>query len=193
MKNKWKLGFLILLGINLLIAIILFSLVTAPIKEKEPPVKTNTSNEDYVSFHVRSNKYDLNRLINHYLKEEAADSPIEYKVLLGDEVELYGTLPFFSEKLKLKLTFEPSAQKNGDLILKQKSMSVGKLHLPISYVLNFISQNYKLPKGVEIRPNNHLVYINMQQLKQKSDLKIKVDKFNLKKDDIAFTILVPVK
>jgi uncharacterized protein YpmS len=192
MKNKWKLGFLILLGINLLIAIILFSLVTAPIKEKEP-VKTNTSNEDYVSFHVRSNKYDLNRLINHYLKEEAADSPIEYKVLLGDEVELYGTLPFFSEKLKLKLTFEPSAQKNGDLILKQKSMSVGKLHLPISYVLNFISQNYKLPKGVEIRPNNHLVYINMQQLKQKSDLKIKVDKFNLKKDDIAFTILVPVK
>ncbi|MEH7093348.1 YpmS family protein [Neobacillus vireti] len=192
MKNKWKLGFLILLGINLLIAIILFSLVTAPIKEKEL-VKTTTSNEDYVSFHVRSNKYDLNRLINHYLKEEAADSPIEYKVLLGDEVELYGTLPFFSEKLKLKLTFEPSAQKNGDLILKQKSMSVGKLHLPISYVLNFISENYKLPKGVEIQPNNHLIYIHMQQLKQKSDLKIKVDKFNLKKDDIAFTILVPVK
>ncbi|MEH7545318.1 MULTISPECIES: YpmS family protein [Bacillaceae] len=192
MKNKWKLGFLILLGINLLIAIILFSLVMAPINEKEP-VKTNTSSEDYVSFHVRSNKYDLNRLINHYLKEEAADSPIEYKVLLGDEVELYGTLPFFSEKLKLKLTFEPSAQKNGDLILKQKSMSVGKLHLPISYVLNFIREKYKLPKGVEIRPNDHLVYIHMQQLKQKSDLKIKVDKFNLKKDDIAFTILVPVK
>src|SRR3954447_9112098 len=192
MKNKWKLGFLILLGINLLIAIILFSLVTAPIKEGEP-VKTNTSREDYVSFHVKSNKYDLNRLINHYLKDEAADSPIDYKVLLGDEVELYGALPFFSEKLKLKLTFEPTAQKNGDLILKQKSMSVGQLHLPISYVLNFIRENYKLPKGVDIRPNDHLVYIHMQQLKLKSNLKIRVDKFNLKKDDIAFTILVPVK
>jgi uncharacterized protein YpmS len=192
MKNKWKLGFLILLGINLLIAVILLSLVTAPIKEGEP-VKTNTSEEDYVSFHVKSNKYDLNRLINHYLKDEAADSPIDYKVLLGDEVELYGALPFFSEKLKLKLTFEPIAQKNGDLILKQKSMSVGQLHLPISYVLNFIRENYKLPKGVDIRPNDHLVYIHMQQLKLKSNLKIRVNKFNLKKDDIAFTILVPVK
>ncbi|MEH7120717.1 YpmS family protein [Neobacillus vireti] len=192
MKNKWKLGFLILAGINVLVAIILLSLVMAPIKDKEP-LKTNTSKEDYVSFHVKSNKYDLNRLINHYLKEEAADSPIEYKVLLGDEVELYGTLPFFREELKLKLTFEPSAQKNGDLILKQKSMSVGRLHLPISYVLNFISENYKLPKGVEIRPNDHLVYIHMQQLKLKSDLKIQANKFNLKKDDIAFTILVPVK
>jgi uncharacterized protein YpmS len=72
-------------------------------------------------------------------------------------------------------------------------MSVGKLHLPIAYVLNFISDNYKLPIGVEIRPNDQLVYIHMEQLKLKSDLKIKVDKFNLKKDDIAFTILVPVK
>ncbi len=193
MKNKWKIGFLILLGINLLIAIILFSLVLAPSTDKEISKIKNPNTDDYVSFHVKSNKYDLNRLINHYMKEEAADSPIDYQVILGAEVELYGTLPFFSEELNLKLTFEPEAQKNGDLVLKQKTMSVGKLHLPISYVLNFISENYKLPKGVEIRPNDQLVYIHMQQLKLKSNLKIKADKFDLKKDDIAFTILVPVK
>jgi uncharacterized protein YpmS len=193
MKNKWRLGFFILLGINLIIAVIILSLVKAPIKEEREPVKPATSSDDYVSFHVNSNKYDLNRLINHYLMEEASKSPINYKVLLGDEVELYGALPFFSEKLKMKLTFGPTAQKNGDIILKQKSMAVGQLHLPITYVLNFIRENYKLPNGVEIRPNNHLVYVHMQQLKLKSNLKIKVDKFNLKKDDIAFTILVPVK
>ncbi|MFJ7725671.1 YpmS family protein [Neobacillus sp. NPDC097160] len=192
MKNKWKFGFLLLLGLNLLFAIIILSLLLAPSDSNEIS-KLNSPTGDHVSFHVNSNKYDLNRLINHYLKEEAADSPIDYRVILGDEVELYGTLPFFSEKLNLKLTFEPIAQKNGDLILEQKSMAVGKLHLPISYVLNFISENYKLPKGVDIRPNDHLVYIHMQQLKLKSNLKIKADKFDLKNDDIAFTILVPVK
>ncbi|EKN69483.1 hypothetical protein BABA_08651 [Neobacillus bataviensis LMG 21833] len=191
-RNKWKIGFLLLLGINLLIAIIIFSLVISPLDGKEIS-KINSPTGDHVSFHVKSNKYDLNRLINHYLKEEAADSPIEYRIILGDEVELYGVLPFFSEKLNLKLTFEPIAQKNGDLVLEQKSMSVGKLHLPISYVLNYISENYKLPKGVEIRPNDHLVYVHMQQLKLKSDLQIKADKFDLKKDDIGFTILVPMK
>ena len=192
MKNKWKIGFLLLLGINLLFAIIVLSLVLAPTNGKKIS-KLESPTGDPVSFRVKSNKYDLNRLINHYLKEEAADSPIDYRVILGDEVELYGTLPFFSEKLNLKLTFEPIAQKNGELVLEQKSMADGKLHLPISYVLNFISENYKLPKGVEIRPNDHLVYIHMQQLKLKSDLKIKADKFDLKNDDIAFTILVPVK
>ncbi len=192
MKNKWKIGFLILLGLNLLLAIIILSLIMIPAEQ----AKNKNGKEpkgDQVAFHVKSNKYDLNRLINHYLQEEAAGSPVDYRVILGDEVELYGTIPFFSEELNMKLTFEPVALKNGDLVLQQKAISIGSLHLPISYVLKFIGENYKLPKGVDIRPNDKLVYVHMQQLKLKSDFKIKVNKFDLKKDDIAFSILVPVK
>jgi uncharacterized protein YpmS len=192
MKNKWKAGFLLLLGINLLLAIVILSLTMFP-SEGPQKSKVEVPVGEHVSFHVKSNRNDLNMLINHYIKEEAADAPIDYRVLLGDEVELYGTLPFFSDELNLKLTFEPSALENGDLVLKQKSMTIGNLHLPISYVLNFISGNYKIPKGVDIRPKDKLIYIHMQQLKQKSDIKIKADKFDLKNDDIAFTILVPVK
>jgi uncharacterized protein YpmS len=192
MKNKWKIGFLLLIGINLLFAIVMLSLVMFPSDGRQTS-KWNVPMGEYVSFHVNSNKKDLNKLINHYLKEEAADSPIDYRIILGDEVELYGTLPFFSEELNMRLTFEPKALENGDLVLSQKSMTIGSLHLPISYVLNFISKNYKIPKGVDIRPKDKLIYVNMQQLKQKSDIRIKADKFDLKKDDISFTILVPVK
>ncbi|AZU63043.1 YpmS family protein [Neobacillus mesonae] len=192
MRNKWKIGFLVLIGINILFAIILLSLVTRSYEDVEQKIVKRQAGE-HVSFHVKSNKHDLNKLINHYLEEEAADSPIQYRVLLADEVELYGKIPVFSEELNMKLTFKPKALKNGDLVLTAKSMSLGDLPLPISNVLKFISENYKLPKGVIIRPNDELVYINMQQLKLKSDLKIKADKFDLKHDNIAFTISVPVK
>lgn len=192
MKNKWKTGFLLLAGINLLFAIVILTLVMSPpTGQEDGPLPDRIG--DHVSFHVNSNKTDLNRLINHYLEEQAADSPIDYQVRLRDELELYGMLSVFGKELKMKLTFEPAPQKNGDLVLKQKSLSVGRLGLPISFVLEFIRENYKLPRGVEIRPNDKLIYINMQNLKLKSDFKIKVNKFNLKKDDIAFTILVPVK
>ena len=184
--------FLLLLGIDLLIVVILSWLIFTP-GASEDYNKSTPPTGDNVSFHVKSNKNDLNMLINHYLKEEAANSPIDYRIILGDEVELYGTLPFFSEKINMKLTFEPEALSNGDLVLKQKSIRIGSLHLPVSYVMKFISENYKIPKGVEIRPNDKLVYVNMQQLKLKSDAKIKVNQFDLKKDDIAFTILVSVK
>lgn len=192
MKNKWKKGFFLLLGIDLLIAVLVISLILIPANEKK---KNNlpTSNKDAVSFYIKSNKNDLNQLINHYLKKEAADTPIDYQVHLGNEVELYGEIPFFSEKLNMKLTFEPKALENGDLLLKQKSIALGSLHLPVSNVLTFIRENYQLPAGVDIRPRDKLVYINMQNLKLKSDTKVKVNKFDLQKDDIAFTLLVPVK
>lgn len=192
MKNKWKNGFLLLLGANLLIVVMLLWLIMIPSDNKDKSSIKVPSGES-VSFHVTSNKNDLNMLINHYLTKEVADSPVDYRVLLGDEVELYGTFPIFSEKLNMKLTFEPEAQNNGDLVLKQKTMTIGSLHLPVSNVLKIINENYKLPKGVDIRPNDKLVYIHMQQLKLQSDTKIKANRFDLKKDDIAFTLLVPIK
>jgi uncharacterized protein YpmS len=191
MKNKWKTGFFLISGLNLIIVIILLSLILIPADEK---VKIQSVPDDKsVSFQVKSNKTDLNVLINQYIKKEAADSPIDYSVQLQDEVELYGTLQFFSQEVDLKLTFVPEALENGDLVLKQKSISVGSLPLPVSYVLNFIKDNYKLPKVVEIQPNNKLIHVHMQQLKLKSDVKIKANKFDLVKDDIAFTIVVPVE
>ncbi|MEH7113491.1 YpmS family protein [Neobacillus niacini] len=192
MKNKWKRGFFLLLGLNGLIVIILLTLIMIPAGEKGK-IQQNIPDNESVSFEVKSNKADLNRLINQYIKKEAADSPIEYSVRLEDEVELYGTLPFFSQEVDLKLTFEPEALDNGDLVLKQKSISVGSLPLPVSYVLKFIKENYKLPKGVDIQPNDKLIYVEMKQLKLKSDVKIKANRFDLLKDDIAFTILVPVE
>ncbi|WML47838.1 YpmS family protein [Neobacillus sp. PS3-34] len=192
MKNKWKSGFILLLGINLLIIAVLLVFISLPPKD-EGTKKFTAPKKDFVSFYVKSNKQDINKLIKYYIQKETPDSPINYQINLDDEVELYGLLPFFNDELKMKLTFEPEALDNGDLVLKQKSISLGRLHLPVPYVLKFISENYKLPKGVDIQPNKRLVYISMQQVKLKSDTKVKVNTFNLKKDDISFTLLVPVK
>ncbi|MEH7176555.1 YpmS family protein [Neobacillus vireti] len=192
MINKWKRGFFLLLGLNALIVILLISLIFIP-ADKNGKIHPGVPNNNSVSFEVTSNKDDLNRLINQYIKKEAGDSPVEYSVRLENEVELYGAIQFFSQELDLKLTFKPEALENGDLVLKQQSISLGSLHLPVSYVLKFIKENYKLPNGVDIQPNDKLIYVNMQQLKLKSDVKIKANRFDLIKDDIGFTILVPIE
>lgn len=191
MKNKWKLAFFVLLGLLILIMLYLFFMVTAPgEKSKMEPVK-NTSETDDVAFKVATNKRDLNRVINHYIEEEGKNSQFDYQVLLTDEVELYGTLPLFSQELELRLTFEPKALENGDLILNQKSISVGKLKLPVSTVLKFVRDSYSLPAAVNIQPEEERVYVSMQRLKLKSDIKVRVNEFDLKKDHIRFTLFVP--
>jgi uncharacterized protein YpmS len=192
MKNKWKLAFYVLLCLNVVLLALGIVLVKSPIEDTKVK-QINVPSGDSVSFHVASNKNDLNRLINHYLEKEVSETPINYRVLLGNEVELYGTIPFFSEELDMKLTFEPEALKNGDLVLRQKEISIGRLQLPVAYVLKFIRDQYKLPKGVTIQPNDELIYISMANIKLKSDIKIKVDEFDLKRDKISFNLLVPVK
>jgi uncharacterized protein YpmS len=191
MKNKWKLAFFVLLGLIAALLLILFIMVTSPAdKSKVEPVK-NTSEQEDVAFKVATNKRDLNRVINHYIEEEGKNSQIDYQVLLTDEVELYGTLPLFSQELELRLTFEPKALENGDLILYQKSISVGKLRLPVSTVLKFVRDSYSLPAAVNIQPDEERVYVSMERLKLKSDIKVRINEFDLKKDNIKFTLFVP--
>ncbi|WP_423407131.1 YpmS family protein [Heyndrickxia sp. MSNUG] len=191
MKNKWKIGFFISLGLIAAVILFLYILIASPAEDsKMEPVKNIQDSED-VAFKVATNKRDLNRVINHYIEEEGKNSKIDYQVLLTDEVELYGTFPLFSEELELRLTFEPKALENGDLVLNQKSISVGRLRLPVSTVLKFVRDSYDLPEAVSIQPEEERVYVSMQRLKLKSDIKVKVNEFDLIKDNIKFTLFVP--
>ncbi|MEK3853525.1 YpmS family protein [Cytobacillus sp. FSL H8-0458] len=190
--RKWKKLFFALLAINALIAAVLFIIISMPADDEDYTAVTENS-DNYVPFKIKANKEDLNRVINHYLEKEGLTGAIDYKVLLNDEVDLYGTIPFFSQDLQMKLSFEPEALKNGDVVLQQKSISVGQLKLPVSHVLKLVKDRYNLPEGVTIQPQKERIYVSLQEMKLKSDVKVKVDEFNLKQDDIRFTLLVPVK
>lgn len=188
--KNWKKAFFILLIINVGILLFLLVSISIPIKDKKIKLEENEL-QGYVPFLIHTQKDNLNEVINHYIEKEAAGGPIDYQVVLRDEVELYGTIPIFSDEIQMKLTFEPEALNNGDLILKQKSMAIGQMQLPVTYVLKFIADRYRLPKGVSIQPNDKLVYISMQKLKLKSDFKVRVKEFDLNSDDISFQLYVP--
>ncbi|MBU8878939.1 YpmS family protein [Bacillus sp. FJAT-29790] len=190
--QKWKKLFFLLLGINVLIVLLLLILVKLPAADGEY-ISRHLKSDDYVPFQIQTNKQDLNQVINHYIEMEGLAGAINYYVILNEEVELYGSIPVFSQDIQMKLTFEPKALENGDIVLQQKTISVGKLQLPVDYVLKFIADRYKLPEWVSIQPNEESIYVSLQKMKLKSDIHVKVDEFNLKNDDIRFTLLVPVK
>ncbi|RLQ95185.1 YpmS family protein [Falsibacillus albus] len=189
-KTKWKAAFITLGIINILIFAVFAGMILMPSKDQPIPKKVPADQED-VQFHINATKEDLNKMINHYIQKEGLNGPIDYSVYLKDDVELYGTIPLFTSNLQLKMTLEPKALDNGDLILKQKSISLGQLDLPVSYVMELIKNKYKLPDWVSIQPNDHLIYVSLQKMKLKSDIKVRADEFNLKDDKIKFTLLVP--
>ncbi len=189
MKDKWKKLFLILAGLNVVVIAIILILISLP--SKDHPVKNKGFSAESVPFKIQTNKQDLNRVINHYLQEQEK-GPIDYQVSLDKYVNLYGEFPIFNQNVEMKVAFEPKALKNGDLILEEKALSIGRLQLPANYVLNFVNERYHFPEWVTIQPDDEMIYIDLQKMKLKSDLKVKVNEFDLKKDQIKFTLLVPM-
>lgn len=190
--NKWKVLFFGLLAVNLLAVSILFYWMTRPIKD-EKSIKALDNGEETVEIPFTSNKKDLNRIINHYIEEESLNGPIDYEVLLKNEVELYGTITMFGKELQMKMTFKPVALKNGNLLLKQKSLQLGEINLPVSYALNYINEKYKTPKWISIRPSQKNIYVALNKMDLKSGITVKAKKFDLNKDDIELNLLVPVE
>lgn len=190
--NSWKKLFISLIILNITVVVGVIFLIFLPTKDEEIALK-DISQDDYVQFQVQSNKADLNRLINHYIEEQGLNQRIKYNVTLTDQVELYGTMKVFTQDVELKLTFESESLENGDLILRQKTISIGHLQLPVPVVLKFIRDSYDIPSWITIRPNDEEVYVNLHELKLKSDTKVRVNTFDLKRDNIVFTLLVPIK
>ena len=190
--NKWKLLFFGLLAINIIAAGILLYWITIPTKDEESLNKLN-DNKEKVEIPFTSNKEDLNRIINYYLEEENADSPIKYEVLLKEHLELYGTLSAFGRNVELKVLFDPVTLENGDLLLKHESIQIGGMSLPATFVLNYINEKYKMPDWVMIKPKEKNIYLALSKMKLKSGIAVKAESFDLQNDEIELNLLVPVE
>ncbi|MFK2824136.1 YpmS family protein [Bacillus sp. B190/17] len=190
MKKGWKLAFLGLLALNGIIVLLLAIGLFSPIQDETLP-KVDAQ-EEAVEFQVKSNKEDLNKVIKMFVEKEKAKSFVDYNVYLRDQVELYGDVAVFSERIDYKLTFEPEALKNGNVVLRQKGIKVGKINLPVSYVLKAARDAYQFPDWVKIMPNDEMIYLSLDKMELKSNLKVRADRIDLKKDDIRFTLQLPV-
>ena len=77
---------------------------------------------------------------------------------------------------------------NGNVQLKAKSLSIGTLGLPIKEVLKFAKRSYKLPKWVEINPDDQTVLLRLDQFRMQNGLFVRAEKINLVDDDIRMNI-----
>ncbi|UTI41435.1 YpmS family protein [Niallia sp. RD1] len=189
-NNKWKVAFLTLVGVLVVCIIFLAIMIFKPV-EKSPIIKKKEREE--VPFAVTTNREDLTKLINHYLEKEGLNGPIHYEINIADQVELYGTLPIFNTDIQMKLSFEPIALENGDLLLKQKEISIGQLPLPVSYVMNFIANQYKFPEWVDINPEDEEIYVHLTKMDLKNGMLIEAKTFDLEQNIIQFNLLLPTE
>lgn len=190
--NKWKISFLILLIINIVIILTIFAFMLIPNKPLEEDGTKKIATAEAIPFLIKTQKNSLTDLINHYLEEETAQENLQYRVELKENVHVYGVIEAFNKEINMTMILEPKVKSDGNMQLLVKELSIGRLKLPVSYVLKYMNTNYDLPKYVKVDTGNNLINIQLDELKFKNGYTARAESFNLVNDDITFTLYVPL-
>lgn len=193
-NKNWKKRFYVLIMINAIILFILAVYLYTPIPKKEFEIASEQyKSEESSKFVVRTTKQNLNNLVNAYLDQVLSNTQVEFSVNLDEDVQLFGELPVFSSTVPLLAHFEPIVQDNGDLVLKQKSISVGQLKLPNKKIMKYIDDYLPTPEWVIIDPSQEEVYVKITEMDIKSNFKVAVEQFDVEANNIAFEIEIPFR
>ncbi|MFD2209856.1 YpmS family protein [Virgibacillus halophilus] len=192
-KSKWKKLFWLLLSIDIIIIAVLLAFIFWPVQGADMPAKHNVDEEQSSSFTIRTTRKNLDELINAYLDKLLQDSKHHYKISLEDDVHLMGELPVFSTTVPLSVHLEPIVQKNGDVVLKQKSISIGLLELPNKKIMEYMKKYLPMPEWVAIDPAKSEIYLAVTQMEIKSNFHVKVEHLDLEANNIAIQLKVPYR
>ena len=103
-----------------------------------------------------------------------------------------GTTKILGKDVSFTLYATPQLDDSGNLELKTKSVAIGSLNVPPSFVLGYIKNNYDLGKWAKINASKATITLDLNQLTKKQGIKIQGEKFDLKQDDLQFKVAFPL-
>ncbi|GAA0322567.1 YpmS family protein [Oceanobacillus sp. FSL W7-1293] len=190
-NNKWRAGFFGLLIFNGLILLILLVLIFWPVSNNEFPPNTMIDEQESSEFYIQTTKQNLNNLVNAYVEKLLEGTEHHYRIMLEDDVHLMGELPVFSSTVPLSVRFEPIEQANGDLVLQQKSISVGLLELPNKKIMEYMDRFLPMPEWVTIDPDSQEIYVAVTDMELQGNFDVAVQHMDLEANNITMKLVVP--
>lgn len=189
--NPWKYAFLIVMALLVLgLAFLAFQIFHSDMKtnwnESQPTTRVE---QQQAIFQVHLTKKQTQRLANHYIKEFLNNDDIKYHLTVEkNQVNLLGSAIFLGSHINFILQTKPYATANGGIQLKAQRLKVGKLGIPLEFIMFYIQHNYHFPKWVQINSKQRLININLPAHHSKQGYYFKVDQLNLPQDRIIIKV-----
>ena len=192
-SDPWKWAFAILLGLVLGFIVFVWFQVTTPSSDQQQIATQRTQKQgQYANVNVVLNKEQLSAAVNYYLQQNQKKGAIKYRFVLDKSAILMGTTKILGKDVSFTLYATPQLDDSGNLVLKTKSVAIGSLNAPPSFVLGYIKNNYDLGKWAKINASKATITLDLNQLTKKQGIKIQGEKFDLKQDDLQFKVAFPL-
>ena len=187
--NRWKWAFIVLLAVIVMATGIVVNRVTAPVPT---PAVTRKADIGDTSMTVELNRHQVNALAANYLNRFLKGQQVKYTFIVGQQyATLAGDTKFLGAKIRFALNFIPERQKNGNVLLRAKGLSIGRLNIPVKIVMGYIAKNYNVPKWVKIDAKKKTILLDLNQYSAKRSLKYSAQEINMAQGRFKFLITVP--
>ena len=174
------------------IVFVWFQVTTPSSDQKQIATQTTQKQGQYANVNVVLNKEQLSAAVNYYLQQNQKKGAIKYRFVLDKSAILMGTTKILGKDVSFTLYATPQLDDSGNLVLKTKSVAIGSLNAPPSFVLGYIKNNYDLGKWAKINASKATITLDLNQLTKKQGIKIQGEKFDLKQDDLQFKVAFPL-
>lgn len=189
--NKWKVAFLVLLGVILGLCAFFFFRATQQREVIQYDTQPIVQREGEPVLSINSNKEQINSLMDFYLQNYQKDSDVEYHFQLENQAMLTGDFEVLGAPITFYLYFDPYVTDDGNVQLQADSLSIGTLDLPVGQVMRMIERSFKFPEWIEFDPDEETVLVRLDQFRMENGLFIKAEKINLVDDDIQVSLYLP--
>lgn len=185
--NKWKVAFLLLAGAVLITFATLLYLITADVKQAtgQPPLPVEGN-----ILTVETTAKEFEAIAKQYLSEAMNQSPVPVELTVDDKIYLYSTLTVFNIDLPIQMDFIPVVN-NGNIILSQEAVHVGKVNIPPKTVLKMIDDAVNFPNWITVKPNDEEIYVDLSRINIASGSRVRAKEIDLPNDKIELEVVIP--
>lgn len=187
--NWWKWAFWILLLLVIGSIGYVYNRATAPATE---PTESSAPAKTASSFEVTLDRQQVNALSSNYLDRLQKGNKIKYRFVVGKQyATVIGSTHFLGAKVQFAMNFIPERQSNGNVLLKAKGLSIGRLNLPIKFVMGYIKKNYKLPNWVYVNQKKKTILLDLNKYSKKHSLHYSAEKIDISNGEFRFLVSIP--
>lgn len=187
--NLWKVAFFTLAGaIVLAVAGILY----LAIADTEDIARPKPAEVEGNVITVQTTAKEFEAIAKQYLGDSLNKSPLPVEIEVNNQIQLFSTLTVFGVDVPIAMDFNPVVDE-GNIVLKQTAVNVGKLNIPPKTVLKLMQDSIEFPSWITVIPNDEEIFVDLSRINIASGSRVRAKEIDLPKDHIVLEIVVPAE
>lgn len=187
--NKWKIAFFTLMLMLVLAIGAVVYLATSPVPQQAVEAPEEAAGNVLV---VETTAKEFEAIVKQYLGKEMQKSPLPVDLVIDKDVSIASVLTVFTVEVPIRMHFEPIVEE-GNIVMKQTAMHVGKLNIPPTTVLKLMNDAIPFPNWVTVLPNEEQIYVDLSRINIAGGTRVRAKEIDLANDRILLELIVPAE